>query len=170
MAEDIQEPIDSELLSRDNIVLRETITNSRVIIMSCSAYRSMCDALFDQFKSGAGVILYRMGEGYSKKLFGAVPKLGMTNEEVISGFERLAYLAGWGKINLQMIDSLNAECVVEKCAFVLRRGDIGQTSCYFFSGILSALASELLKREYRTMEMECEASGSAFCKFKVEAI
>ncbi|SRR5579875_622893 len=160
----------SGLLTRDNLVLRDTVTSARVIVMSCSAYRSMCDALFDQFQSGAGVILYRMGEGYSRKLLGAVPKLGVDREQIIKGFERLSYLAGWGKLNLRLRDDLSAECIVEKCAFVLRREGIGPTTCYFFSGVLSSLAKELFKQEYRTKEVRCESSGSPFCKFEIERI
>ncbi|MHB8567160.1 MAG: V4R domain-containing protein [Nitrososphaerales archaeon] len=160
----------SGLLIRDNLVLRDSITSARVILMSCSAYRSMCEALFDQFQSGAGVILYRMGEGYAKKLLGAVPKLGVERDVIIGGFERLSYLAGWGKLNLRLKKDLSAECVVEKSAFVLRRADIGPNTCFFFSGVLSSIAKELLKQEYRTREVKCESSGSAFCKFEIDPV
>lgn len=160
----------SSLVNRDNIVLRESITNARVILFSCSAYRSMCDALYDQFQSGAGVILYRMGEGYAKKLLGAIPKLGLNRDEVIEGFEQLSFLAGWGKLNLRIKEDFSAECVVDKCAFVLRREGIGPTSCYFFSGVLGSVAKELFKQEYRAHEVKCESSGSPVCRFQVDPI
>ena len=104
----------SGILVRDGLVLRDSITNARVILMSCSAYRSMCDTLFDQFQSGASVILYQMGQGYAKKLIAASSKMGLSREEIISGFERLAFLSGWGKPKVRIIDENKVECVAEK--------------------------------------------------------
>ncbi|HZW57406.1 MAG TPA: V4R domain-containing protein [Nitrososphaerales archaeon] len=127
----------------------------------------MCDALYDQFQSGAGVILYRMGEGYARKLLGAVPKLGLNTQAVIQGFERLAFLCGWVKLKFRTIDERNAECEVERCAFVLRRPDIGSTSCFFFSGVLSTVGRELLKNDFKVQEVSCESSGSPLCRFRL---
>ncbi|MHB8565520.1 MAG: V4R domain-containing protein [Nitrososphaerales archaeon] len=155
-----------QLISRDGKdLLRDSITNSRVVVMGCSGYRSLCDALYEQFQSGSSVILYRMGEGYARNLLSAVPKLGMNTEQVIHGFERLAFLAGWGKINLRIIDDSTVECVVEKCAFVLRRQDVGSTSCYFFSGVLGAVTSALFDKKFTAKEVKCETSGTPPCKF-----
>lgn len=51
------------IVSEDEGTLREMVTNSRIILFSCPAYRSMCDSLYEQFKSRSGVILFRMGQG-----------------------------------------------------------------------------------------------------------
>ena len=59
----------SKFLTSENGVLRESLTQARVMLFGCSAYPSMCDALYEQFHSGAGVILYRMGEGYGQSSF-----------------------------------------------------------------------------------------------------
>jgi hypothetical protein len=96
---------DNSIVSRDEKgVLREGITGARVMIFSCSAYRSMCDALFDQFQSGAGIILYRMGEGYARKLIEALPKLGMSADDLIQGLKSLGFLAGWENFRLKLPD------------------------------------------------------------------
>ena len=77
-------------------ILRDALTGSRVMIFSCSAYRSMCDTLFDRFKSGAGTILYGMGEGYGQKLFVSMQKFELQRDEAIEALQALADAAGWG--------------------------------------------------------------------------
>lgn len=148
-------------------MLRDNITDARVVVISCAAYRSMCDALFEQFQSGAAVILYRMGEGYARKTFGAFSKIGLGRDDILQGLERLSYMAGWGKMRFHLVDEHNAECVVEKSAFLLRREDIGSNTCYFLSGVLAASASELFKRKFKAQEVMCESSGANLCKFKL---
>lgn len=157
------------MLRRDGLVLRDTVTESRVVILSCSAYRSMCDELYDRFQSGAGVILYKMGEGYARKMTAALPKLGMNVQDLMTALERLSYMAGWGNMKVRVIDESNIECVVEKSAFVLRRNDIGPTSCYFLSGVLGATASRLFGKEFVAKESTCESSGAKLCKFRIES-
>ncbi|MDG6994661.1 MAG: hypothetical protein JRN52_01955 [Nitrososphaerota archaeon] len=158
----------TSLLKRDDLVLRDTVTDSRVIVMSCSAYRSMCDELYNQFQSGAGVILYRMGEGYASKMFAAFPKLGSSTDDLLRGLERLSYMAGWGRMKARVLDESNMECIAEKSAFVLRRDDIGPTSCYFLSGVLGATASKLFQRQFIAREVSCESGGAKLCRFKIE--
>ena len=128
----------------------------------------MCDELYNQFQSGAGVILYRMGEGYATKMFAAFPKLGSSTDDLLKGLERLSYLAGWGKIKVRVLDESNMECIAEKSAFVLRRNDIGPTSCYFLSGVLGAIASRLFQKRFISREVSCESSGAKLCRFKIE--
>ena len=108
-----------------------------------------------------------MGEGYARKLLGAIPKLGLNTEEVIGGFESLAFLCGWGKLKFRSIDDSSAECEIERCAFILRRPDIGPTSCFFFSGVLSTVGRELLKKDFKVQETSCESSGSHKCVFRL---
>ena len=91
--------------------------------------------------------------------------LGIVTQEVIYGFERLAFLAGWGEMHLRIIDDSTVECVVEKCAFVLRRQDVGSTSCYFFSEVVGAVTSALLDKKFTAKEVECETSSSPPCRF-----
>jgi len=87
------EIVDLGLLHRgENGVLRDNFSNRRIIIFSCSAYRSMCDSLYDQFQSGAGVILYRMGEGYGRKLVKGFPQLGLSREEMVDALCKLSHL------------------------------------------------------------------------------
>jgi len=154
-------------LREERGVLRESVTNARVMIFSCSAYRSMCDALYDQFLSGASVILYRAGEGYAKKLLSAVPKLGLGREETIKTLQHIAYLSGWGNMKLRSLDQKTLECTVEKCAFVLRRKDISGTSCFFLSGVLGGAASALFEKKFAARELDCEATGSKCCRFQI---
>lgn len=111
--------------------LREILTNSRVILISCPAYRSMCDALYEQFRSGSGVILLRMGQGYARKLTEGISKLNLTTEEAIRVYQKLSYLAGWGSVRIMIEDEKRAMCTVRKSPFVLRRNDVGSTSCFF---------------------------------------
>lgn len=146
-------------------VLRESVTSSRVIVFSCAAYRSMCDSLFEQFKSGAGIILYRMGQGYARKLFEGITKLELSMEESIKVYQRLSYVAGWGNVKILVEDETRAVCTVHRSAFVLRRKDVGPTSCFFFSGALSTIASSFMGREFSAREIECETGGFPFCKF-----
>jgi predicted hydrocarbon binding protein len=148
-------------------VLRESMASARVMIMSCSAYRSMCDALFDQFQSGAGVILYRMGEGYAQKLVGAIPKLGMSTEEAIKAFQHLAYLAGWGKLKLRIVNQTSGECLVERSAFVLHRQDLKDNTCFFFAGVLAATSTTLFGKPCTAREVKCASSGAPLCKFLI---
>jgi predicted hydrocarbon binding protein len=157
------------LLHRDaDGVLRENIGNHRVFIFSCSAYRSMCEALYDQFQSGAGIILYRMGEGYGKKLVKGVPQLGLSSEEMIEAFSKLSHLAGWGKIMINFIPGKDSEAIVEGSPFLLWKKDIGPTSCFFMSGVLAGAASELLDGEYKVQEIKCASEDDTkVCKFKI---
>lgn len=159
------------LLHRDaNGVLRENLSNHRVFIFSCSAYRSMCEALYEQFQSGAGIILYRMGEGYGTKLVKGVPQLALSKEEMIEAFSKLSHLAGWGKIviNLNNSPGKEAEAVVEGSPFIVWRKGISPTTCFFLSGVLAGAASELLGGEYKAVEVKCASDEqSKVCKFKI---
>ena len=159
------------LLHRDEKgILRDNFSNSRVIVFSCSAYRSMCDALYDQFQSGAGIILYRMGEGYGKKLVKGIPSLGLSREEMLRALEKIAYLAGWGKIVLSVENPKLAEAIVEDSPFKLRRDDIGSVSCHFMSGVLAGGASELFSDEFKVQETKCASKGEhQVCRFKIFA-
>ncbi len=157
----------SAFLTSENGVLRESLTHARVMLFSCSAYRSMCDALYEQFQSGAGVILYRMGEGYGRKVASTVPMGDMTREEAVKVFQRVALLAGWGNIKIQIVDEKTAECVVHKSPFVLHREDAGKVSCYFMSGVLSATANVLFGKKFTTREILCGTAGASSCKFVV---
>jgi predicted hydrocarbon binding protein len=161
-----QNPI---ILSEQNGVLMETVLNSRVMLFSCSAYRAMCDELYDQFQSGASVILYRMGKGYARKLSAAIPKFGSTKEGAISGFEQIAKIAGWGEMHCRVVDESRAECVVHHSPFVLRRTGIGHISCYFLSGVLASIATDIYNKRFESQEIECESSGSRYCRFNIEA-
>src|ERR1700719_1028544 len=160
---------ESELgfIREDHGVLREFLTNSRVMLFGCSAYRSMCDGLYEQFQSGAGVILYRMGEGYGRKVASSIPIADMSREDAIKVFQKLALLAGWGNIKIKILDEKTAECIVHKSPFVLHRKDAGNVSCYFLSGVLSAIASALFAKKFTTREISCEMTGSSVCKFLV---
>jgi predicted hydrocarbon binding protein len=159
---------DVGLLHRDEKgVLRDNFSNRRVIIFSCSAYRSMCDALYDQFQSGAAVILYRMGEGYGRKLVKGVPQLGLSREEMIEAFEKLAHSAGWGKISIKITEEKNGEVIVQESAFLLRREDVGPISCHFLAGVLAGGASELLEGEYKGQEIRCASKEAGVCRFRI---
>lgn len=151
-------------------VVRENMLNSRVMVFSCSAYRSMCDELYEQFQSGASVILYRMGKGYATKLAAAIPKLGSTEQSAIDGFVKLARLSGWGDVHCKVSSETSADCIVHHSPFVLKRPDIGRTSCYFLSGVLAAVASHIYGKRFDAKEVECEASDSAYCRFKIFAV
>jgi predicted hydrocarbon binding protein len=129
----------------------------------------MCDELFEQFQSGASVILYRMGEGYAKKVSEAFPKLGLSPEEVMLAVKRLGYIAGWGKFQFDLSNPDSVDCTVEDCAFVLRRKDAGDTTCYFLSGILGTIGTQIYGKKYIAREMTCAASGGPMCRFKVTA-
>src|ERR1700730_185524 len=154
-------------IREDRGVLREFLTNSRVMLFGCSAYRSMCDALYEQFQSGAGVILYRMGEGYGRKVAAAIPISEMSREDAIKVFQKLALLAGWGNVKIKILDEKTAECIVHKSPSVLHRNDAGNVSCYFLSGVLSAIASALFRKKFTTREISCEITGGNACKFLV---
>ena len=162
---------EASLLNRnENGILRENFTNARVMVWSCSAYRSMCDALYEQFQSGASVILYRMGEGYARKLVKGIPRLGSSRDEVIESLEKLASLSGWGMMKIKSTGEKGAECVVEKSAFILRKEGIGPTTCHFLSGVLAGAGSEIFGGEFDSHELNCAAADeSASCRFVLRA-
>jgi predicted hydrocarbon binding protein len=148
-------------------ILREKITNVRVIIFSCAAYRSMCDSLFEQFQSGAGIILYRMGQGYARKIVEAIEKLDLPEDDAAKMYQKLAYWAGWGNTKIYVEDKNRAFCTIHRSAFVLRRKGIGNTTCFFFSGVMSTIASSILKRDFTAKEVQCEAGGFDHCRFVI---
>jgi predicted hydrocarbon binding protein len=160
---------DEAIIHRDEKgILRENFSNRRVIIFSCSAYRSMCDALYEQFQSGAGIILYRMGEGYGSKLVRGLSGLDLSEEEKIQAFEKLAHLAGWGKLAIKVDeDKKSGEVIVEESPFTLRRHDIGPISCHFMAGVLAGGASELFGTEYKAQELRCAAKDGGVCRFRI---
>ncbi|MGI0080906.1 MAG: V4R domain-containing protein [Nitrososphaerales archaeon] len=158
---------DQITLGEQEGVLREGLLNSRVMVFSCAAYRSMCDELYEQFQSGASVILYRMGKGYARKLVAVTPKFGSTGESAIDGFIRLARLSGWGDIHCKISNETSVDCIVHHSPFVLRRPDIGRTSCYFLSGVLATVASHIYAKKFEAQEIECETHGTSYCRFKV---
>jgi predicted hydrocarbon binding protein len=127
----------------------------------------MCDALYDQFQSGAGIILYRMGEGYGNKLVKSLAKLDLSQEEKIQAFEKLAHLAGWGKLSINVDGSENGEVVVEDSPFILRRQDIGPNSCHFMAGVLAGGASELFGSAYKAQELRCASKDGGVCRFRI---
>ena len=163
------EIVDLGLLHRgENGVLRDNFSNRRIIIFSCSAYRSMCDSLYDQFQSGAGVILYRMGEGYGRKLVKGFPQLGLSREEMVDALCKLYHLAGWGKLTINVSDDANGDAVLEDSPFTLRRNDIGPTTCHFMSGVLAGGGAEIFGMEYKAQEIKCASRGeSKVCRFAV---
>ncbi len=159
---------DTGLLHRDERgVLRDNFSNRRVIIFSLSAYRSMCDALYDQFQSGASIILYRMGEGYGRKLVKGIPQLGLSREERIEAFDKLAYMAGWGKISIKISDVTSADVIVEESPFLLRRADASPFSCHFLAGVLGGGASEMFGGEYKAQEIRCASKEGGVCRFNI---
>jgi predicted hydrocarbon binding protein len=159
---------DAGLIYRDEAgVLRDNFSTRRVIIFSCSAYRSMCDSLYDQFQSGAGIILYKMGEGYGRKLVKGVVQLDLSQNEVIEAFEKLSHLAGWGKIMIKINDQNNIEAAVENSPFMLKREDAGPYSCHFLAGVLGGGASEMFSSEYKALETRCAVKDSGVCKFRI---
>ena len=125
----------------------------------------MCDALFDQFQSGAGIILYRMGEGYATKLIEAFPRLGMSSADVVQGLKSLGFLAGWGKFHFELAGRENVSCRVEQSAFLLRRNDAGPTTCFFLTGILAAIGSVIYNKKFTARETKCASSGQPSCEF-----
>jgi predicted hydrocarbon binding protein len=127
----------------------------------------MCDALYDQFQSGAAIILYRMGEGYGRKLVMGLPQLGLSRDEMIQTFQKLAHLAGLGKLSIKTIDQKNAEVIVEESPFLLRRQDIGPVSCHFMTGVLAGGAGELFSGEYKAQELRCASIESGICRFRI---
>ena len=164
----VEEPFSSAgFLTVEDGILREAVTNSRIILFSCSAYRSMCDSLFEQFQTGSGIILYRMGQGYARKLTDGVTSLNLPREEAIEVYQKLSYHAGWGKVKLKVENEREAVCTVRKSAFVLRRSDVGRTSCFFFSGALSTIASSIMAKEFTAKEVECVTGGFEYCKFAI---
>jgi predicted hydrocarbon binding protein len=169
MASMKNESADLGLLHRDEKgELRDSFSNRRVIIFSCSAYRAMCDSLYDQFQSGAGVILYRMGEGYGRKLVKGMPELGLSKEDMVDALSKLSYVAGWGKLTIKVSEDGSSDAVLEESAFTLRREGIGETTCYFMSGVLAGGASEIFGTVYKTQEMKCASRGeSKVCRFTV---
>lgn len=84
----------------------------------------MCDTLFERFRSGAGTILYAMGEGYWKKLFLSFSEYELHRDETIAALTALADIAGWGTLSVNVIDDNNAVCIVRKSPFVLRRNEV----------------------------------------------
>jgi uncharacterized protein len=148
--------------------LRDVLTNSRVMIFSCSAYRSMCESLYEQFQSGASVILYRMGEGYARELLKGYPKEGKASAEMIKGLEGLARLAGWGNVRIRIIDERSSECIVQSSAFIFIRENTGESSCHFFAGVLAGVASGIFEKDFIAHEILCQGSGSTVCKFKIQ--
>jgi predicted hydrocarbon binding protein len=163
---------DDFLVARDETgVLRDRVTNARVLVLSTSAYRTMCDELFEQFQSGAGVILYRMGEGYARDLTNLLPKLGATPEEVLRGLKRLGYLGGWGKFNFEVQpgNEDSVDCMVEKSAFLLRREDAGLVTCYFLSGILGTVVGQIFSKKFVAREIRCVSAGAPLCEFRIRS-
>jgi predicted hydrocarbon binding protein len=158
----------SLLRQEDDGILRESITNARVIMFSCAAYRSMCDSLFEQFQSGSGIILYRMGQGYARKLTEGISKLELSREEAVKVYQKLSYMAGWGNVKIMVEDEKSGICTVHKSAFVLRRKDVGATSCFFFSGALSTIASSIVGRDFTAREVHCETGGYDYCRFAIQ--
>jgi predicted hydrocarbon binding protein len=154
-----------EIIAENKGVLRESVTNSRIMIFSCAAYRSMCNSLFDQFQSGWGIILYRMGQGYAEKLVEGISELNLSREEAIEMYQGLAWFAGWGDVKIKIEDEKKSVCTVRRSAFVLRRSDVGSTSCFFFSGALSTIASSVMGKKFDAREDECVSGGFEHCKF-----
>lgn len=128
----------------------------------------MCDSLYEQFQSGAGLILYRMGEGYGKKLLKGIPELRLSKGEIVDSLTKLSRLAGWGKLTIKIAEDINVEAIVEDSPFTLRRSDIGPVTCHFMSGVLAGAASELFGAEYKSQEIKCSSRGeSKVCRFAI---
>jgi predicted hydrocarbon binding protein len=166
-----QDAFPSSIFVQENDgVIRESVTNSRIIVFAAAAYRSMCDSLFEQFQSGAGIILYRMGQGYARRLVEGIEKLELSTDEAIKVYQRLCYVAGWGNVKIFIEDETKAVCTLHRSAFVLRRKDIGKTSCFIFTGLLSTIATSMMKQEFVAKEVECETGGFPFCKFVLSRV
>lgn len=159
---------DAGLVHRDEKgVLRDNFSDHRVIIFSCSAYRSMCDSLYDQFQSGASIILYKMGEGYGRKLVKGVAKLELPQDELFEAFEKLSHLAGWGKITFKISSEKDIDTIAENSPFILRREGIGSFTCHFLAGVLGGGASEIFRSEYKAQEIRCAAKEAGVCRFRI---
>lgn len=148
-------------------ILRDNFSERRVIIFSCSAYRSMCDSLYDQFQSGASIILYKMGEGYGRKLLKGVAKLDLRLDELVEAFQKLSHSSGWGKISIKITNENNADVIVEDSPFLLRREDIGPVTCHFLAGVLGGGGSEMFKADYKAQEIRCASKEAGVCRFRV---
>ncbi len=147
--------------------LREKTTNAHVFVFSRSAFRSMCDLLYERFQTGASVILYDMGEGYGKKLSNGLMKRGLNAERTLKAIEDLAYSAGWGKFRLKVQDNGDIVCDVSNSMFTLVRKETGSKSCYFLDGLLAGNASGVFRKDFRAEELECVAGGKSSCKFRI---
>jgi predicted hydrocarbon binding protein len=159
---------DAGLIHRDEKgILRDNFSDRRVIIFSCSAYRSMCDSLYDQFQSGASIILYKMGEGYGCKLVKGLAKLNLPMSDSLGAFQKLSHSAGWGKISIKITNENNFDVIVEDSPFILRREDIGPVTCHFLAGVLGGGASEMMKVEYKAQEIRCASKEAGVCRFRI---
>jgi predicted hydrocarbon binding protein len=159
-----------ELVRDENGILRTPPANARVILFSCSGYRAMCDLLYEQFQSGASIILYRMGEGYARRLVESVSLEDLNRDEILNVFQKLALMAGWGNMHLRILDERTAECIATDSPFVLHRNDVGHVSCFYLSGILSGIASALFKSKFAATEVSCKSSGSPLCRFTISQL
>jgi predicted hydrocarbon binding protein len=162
--------LEVELVKDERGILRASPTHGRVILFSTSGYRAMCDLLYEQFHSGASIILYRMGEGYARKLVESMPLDNVSREEALDIFQKLAMMAGWGTMNLRILDERTAECLATDSPFVLHRNDVGHVSCFYLSGVLSGIASALFKSKFAALEVSCRTSGSPMCRFTISQL
>lgn len=130
----------------------------------------MEDRLYNDFGSGASVILFDMGLAYGISLVDGLMKAKCDETarqqnaiDILSGY---ATVAGWGKVIAPRIEGPDIRVKVISCVFC---SNIDQESsegrCYFLKGVLSGVAGTIFSVPFTVTESHC---SKEYCEFTLQ--
>jgi len=143
----------------------------RAITMSVEVFKGIWEG-FEKIltPSGFEAVLYDVGKrngiSYAKYLS---EKYGVKNVELISTVVQAAKAAGWGIVEVKIIDfkRFSGTIIVKECFEALARGRKISKVCYWIRGFVAGFISAVFDQPVEAVETRCLAVGDEYCEFEI---
>jgi len=142
------------------------LLNTRVYMMSGTAYATMYKKLFEKFSTAAASILFEMGQGYGEGI-GKILKTRGTLSEIANLIPQFLAAAGWGKFFIET-DEKSFKIKIENNMFSESVGNTGTVTCFFIVGWFLGVFKQVGGGEWKAVEEKCTSKGDPFCEIAGE--
>lgn len=115
---------------------------------------------------GAFAPFYEAGKSAGSEWVGAFKvKWGLKGREFIKALEEFYAELGWGKLSIQDLKGDELRVIVENSFMARIYGKATMPVCYFLTGYVAGMATELTGRKMDAEETKCLAKGDSYCEF-----
>jgi predicted hydrocarbon binding protein len=143
----------------------------RSVLFRVETMKNMLERLYANFKTGAAVIFYEMGQvAGERKAKGLMLKYGLKGLDLLKiiMFERIA--KGWGVPEIVSFNPESANAVVrihELFECYPFKGKLKEPRSQFFRGYLRGVFKIIFNKDVSVSENYCISKGDEFCEFNI---